>query len=213
MPEATPKGSSWTRRTWASFLDSKQATQLQRPLHAARDAALWMLRQNFVDRDDALKKLAASGAELGREEHEGAGAMVVAVREDLGNPVRDVLALEHFDRAWALAKDGRWSEALTRADLSFVLSRGLIVERVALLALALERVGRKTASEGQIEMAAGSRGPAFGQAVRDKVAEYAAACSGAPRPVGVARAGSRNFRAEIFRESIEHLRSFPKAAA
>jgi hypothetical protein len=57
---------------------------------------------------------------------------------------------------------------LRLADLAFVLSRGLVVERVALLALAMERVGRKTGGDGLIDMASGSRGVEFGASVRAK---------------------------------------------
>ncbi|MEO5726531.1 MAG: hypothetical protein ABIV93_06000, partial [Byssovorax sp.] len=98
------------------------------------------------------------------------------VREDLGNPIRDKWAMDRFDEAWTCAQDARWPEALRLADLAFVLSRGLVAERVALLALAMERQGRKTGGDGLLDMAAGSRGAEFGASVRAKRDELARQC-------------------------------------
>lgn len=217
---AEVEGEEIDREAWEALLGSAQAMALKEPVRATRDAALWVFRLGFADQEQAIERLAAVGALVHREVASG-GSIAAVVREDLGNAVRDVLALERFDRAWCEAQAGRWPEALALADLAFVLSRGLIVERVALLALTLERVGRKTASDGVIEMAAGSRGAVFGEAVRARKAEYAAQCAAgsgerkdatavSTREGGptVAKAVPRRFRNDWHQENVELVRGF-----
>ena len=202
---AEPEGDEIDLEAWDDLLGSAQATALRTPVAAARDAALWIFRPAFADREDALERLARAGALLHREELTPAGPVIAVVREDLGNAVRDVLALERFEDAWREAKAGRWPQALALADLSFVLTRGLVVERVALLSLALERVGRKTASDGLIEMAAGSRGAAFGEAVRTRRAEYEVQCHG---PMPHDQTSLRRYRADMYHSNTAFLGSF-----
>lgn len=193
---------------WEALLTSAQATRLRTPVAAQLDAALWVFRASFAEREDALARLSRAGALVQREEVTPGGAVAAVVREDLGNAIRDELALEQFERAWRAAQGGRWPEAHALADLSYVLSRGLVVERLALYALALEHVGRKTASDGLIEMATNSRGAAFGQAVRDRRAEYAEQCRMNPPPAGLARTSPPRFRDAFQRGNKDLHRSF-----
>jgi hypothetical protein len=174
-PQDEVEGDELTTDDWQALLSSAQALELKAPTPALAHAALWVFRNGYKDRGAALEDLSREGALAHREPAAG-GAWVVIVREDVGNPLRDRLAMEQFERAWREARASRWEDALALADLAFVLSRGLIVERVALLALALDRVGRKTGSEGLLEMASKSRGVEFGRRVREKMEELARQC-------------------------------------
>jgi hypothetical protein len=158
---------------WEALQVSRQGTGLATAVPARAHTAVWIARSSFLERESLLNDLSASGALLGSEAVAAGDAKMVVVREDLGNPVRDKWAMERFDAAWTYAREARWSDALRLADLAFVLSRGLVAERVALLALAMERQGRKTGGEGLIDMAAGSRGAEFGASVRAKREELA----------------------------------------
>jgi hypothetical protein len=119
---AVADGDELDAEDWEMLQASSQAMRLQVPVPAQSAAALWLFRSNFMDHDEALGRLSASGALLHREEVNGTVAAVV--REDRGNAVRDVLALERFDRASRAAQAGLWPEALSLANLSFVLGRG-----------------------------------------------------------------------------------------
>ena len=202
---AGPEGEEIDREAWNELLGSAQATALRTPVAAVRDAALWIFRPSFMDREEALGRLDKAGVLLHREEVLPRGPLAAVVREDVGNAVRDELARERFDCAWHEAQAGRWPEALDLADLSFVLTRGLRVERVALLSLALERVGRKTASDGLIEMASGSRGATFAEEVRARRAEYEAQCQGPMPPV---RTSPRSYKSDMYRNNRAFLGSF-----
>jgi len=176
------EGDELDREAWESLLASKQATSLKASTPAEVHAAIWILRPSFEARDALVTALSQEGASRGGE-HTPAGIWVEVVREDQGNPIRDRFALQHFEAAWKDALAARWGDALRRADLAFVLSRGLIVDRAALFSLALERMGRKAAADGMIAMATGSRGADFGRRVREKREDFARECSAqAPRP-------------------------------
>ncbi len=158
---------------WDALQVSRQATSLASSVPAEAHAAVWIARSTFAERQSFLGALASGGALLGQETVARADATLAVVREDIGNPLRDRWAMERFDLAWTCAREARWTECLRLADLAFVLSRGLVVERVALLALAMEREGRKSGGEGLIDMASGSRGVEFGASVRAKRDEFA----------------------------------------
>jgi len=168
---------------WQGLQDSGQALRFEHAMPVDAYSALWVLRPGFVSREELLRALSQSKAVLGSESVGLSGSTAAVVREDIGNPIRDRFALEHFEKAWKYAQKAQWSDALRHADLSFVLSRGLVVERVALLALAMEREGRKTGADGLVEMAAGSRGPMFGQQIQDRWREFAQQCAAAANPL------------------------------
>lgn len=171
------EGDPLDQEEWDALRGSRQGTSLTSPAPARAHAAVWIARPAFAEREAFLAELSTNGALLGREAVAAGDAAVAVVYEDLGNPVRDKWAMTSFDAAWTCAHAARWPEALQLADLAFVLSRGLIAERVALLALAMERQGRKTGGDGLIDMAAGSRGAGFGASVRAKRDEFARQCA------------------------------------
>jgi len=178
MPEEA-EGDRLDLEEWEALQVSQQGTRLTSPVPARAHAAVWIVRSAFTEREAFLRELSANGSLLGQATMAG-DASVAVVREDLGNPVRDKWAMERFDAAWTCARAARWPEALRLADLAFVLGRGLVAERVALLALAMERQGRKTGGEGLIDMAAGSRGAELGASVRAKRDELARQCTIVP---------------------------------
>lgn len=161
---------------WEALQAARQSMILAAPVPAKAHAAVWIVRPAFVERAAFLGELSAVEALLGQVSVVTGDVKAAVVREDLGNPIRDKWAMERFDAAWTYGQEGRWPEALRLADLAFVLSRGLVAERVALLALAMERQGRKTGGDGLIDMAAGSRGAEFGASVRAKRDELSKQC-------------------------------------
>jgi hypothetical protein len=204
------EGEALDRAAWEALQGSGQGTSLSTSFPAEAHAAVWMLRPSFADRMAFLGQLAVGGALVGQEVATPEGPVVAVVREDGGNPIRDRWAMEQFDAAWTLAQAASWPEALRGADLAFVLTRGLLVDRVALLSLAMERVGRKTGADGLLEMAAGSRGEGFGRQVREKRDELACQCLEVVMPT---RTGLRS-RPEIYAARHRALgRSFTREKA
>jgi hypothetical protein len=200
------EGDELDREGWEALQASGQGVSLATPCPAAAHAAIWILRPSFTARATLLGELVVAGALVGPEVATPAGSVVAVAREDIGNPIRDRWAMEQFETAWKFARAARWSDALSLADLAFVLSRGLVVERVALLSLALERAGRKTGADGLIEMAAGSRGAEFGRHVREKTAELAAQCM-VVSPVAAPAPRGPRFRLEMQKARADALRN------
>ncbi|MFS8067298.1 MAG: hypothetical protein ACMG6S_13080 [Byssovorax sp.] len=180
---------------------------LAAPIPAKAHAGVWIVRPAFVEREAFLGELATVQALLGQVSVVTGDIKAAVVREDLGNPIRDKWAMERFDAAWTSGQEGRWTEALRLADLAFVLSRGLVAERVALLALAMERQGRKTGGDGLIDMAAGSRGAEFGASVRAKRDELARQCM---TVISAAHSAPKErARAAMYRASVRFHERFP----
>jgi hypothetical protein len=192
------------RAAWEALVAAGQGMSLSASFPAEADVAIWILRPSFAERVTFLDQLSGDGALVGLEVARPGGQIVALMDEDKGNPVRDRWAMEQFEAAWQLAHAARWPEALGRADLAFVLSRGLVVERVALLSLAMERVGRKTGADGLLDMAAGSRGAAFGREVREKRDDFARQCP-AVAPSAAPQTGLR-FAREIYAAKRRALR-------
>jgi hypothetical protein len=199
---AEAEGDELDGDAWETLLASQQATSLKAPPQATAHAALWILRPGFSARNQLLADLSREGALLEDETAPG-GVRCAVVREDHGNPIRDRYALEHFEVAWGDARAGRWTDALRGADLAFVLSRGIIVERAALLSLALERMGRKAAADAMIAMTTGSRGADFGQSVRAARDDFARQCAAYATVPGPGRTG---WRAEMHQARTRALK-------
>ncbi|MEZ4309503.1 MAG: hypothetical protein R3F14_15815 [Polyangiaceae bacterium] len=188
--------------------------------------AVWILQagfEAFKPQDDVVAETAGKRAFLTCVRAQASWALVIAVREDMGNPLRDEWATRAFDRAWQHAAKQEWSAAVQVADISFVTTRGLRPERTALYALALEMVGQKTDSEAVLTMAAESRDAAFGLEMRERLAEYrqiidtiARLHGGPPRdPAPPARTGVRRLgiSPDVHRARSHAVRSFYNKAA
>lgn len=174
-----PTGDPLTEDDFNGFVRSNQAFRWSDlgagTVGAVPHIAVWLLRDgfdHFLSHDGAVDEVRRAGAVMADVPAPASRVRVVAVREDLANPVRDEWATRAFDRAFQQAMKGDWQAACATADLSFVVTRGLVPERVALHALALEKCSEKTDAEATLIMAEQSRGKAFGLEMRAKLEEY-----------------------------------------
>ncbi|MEZ4293736.1 MAG: hypothetical protein R3B70_02080 [Polyangiaceae bacterium] len=189
--------------------------------------AVWILQagfEAFMPHDDVVAETAGKRAFLTCVRAQASWALVIAVREDMGNPLRDEWATRAFDRAWQHAAKQEWSAAAQVADISFVTTRGLRPERTALYALALEKIGEKTESEAVLTMAAESRDATFAREMLERLVEYRQSIESIARLRGAgSKAGSEppprttsgrlGISPEVHRARSRALRSFYTKAA
>lgn len=166
-------GDPLTREELAHFVLRKEAfrwTDVSAVVvRAVPHLAVWILRPRFneiVNIDEAVRQIKDEGAWVADAREPKHGAMLVAVREDLANSVRDEWATVAHDQAWSKLVNGQHDLARSAAEFSYVTTRGMLAERVALYAFSLERCEKKTRAEGLLIMAERSRGEPFGKEVR-----------------------------------------------
>ena len=168
------EGTALTAEEWQALQDTGQALSLDEPISPARTGGvLWIMRENFgAGREKMIQELRRGGVLFGAPSTGPDNTVACYVDEPEATAYRVSWGKDAFDRAWRLIRDERLEPALERAELAFVLDSGMSAERVALLSCICDRLGRKTRSEGYIEMARRSRGDEFSRLVSDKMSQF-----------------------------------------
>lgn len=165
------EGEMMTEAEWHDLLACEEALALAEPVPAGPNVKCWLLRESFPERDRAAQELRA---EVGAIQHEETreGVLIVVVNESLAADMLERWSRSAFDEAWRLGQRGEWEHALEHADLSWLTDRSLGLDRVALLALAIERTQGASAAEDIITFELNSREARPERELRALIAEY-----------------------------------------
>lgn len=168
------EGNPMTPGEWHALIAAGEAHELKSPLPAKYNGMLWLLGPGFPERDRVVEELHAARALLA-DPYSHALVLVCFINENLASEVREHLANDAFEQALRLARDLEWSQALPHAERAFDLggiSEEGAEERIALLALLYEHLGRKRRSDGYLKMALNSRGHQFYERTLQKYREF-----------------------------------------
>jgi Amt family ammonium transporter len=164
------EGNTMTREEWRALIDAGEAHELEASFPARANGTLWLLGPDFPKRDSVIKELRAAKALTDAPEYQ-ASFIVCLIDENLADQLRKRLAHEALKQALRTQRKGQWEQALPHAERAFDLdglSGERAEERVALLALLYQRLGRKQRSDGYLQMALNSRGQEFYERTRKK---------------------------------------------
>lgn len=148
---------------WQELLACEEAVELAQPhalasTHHALRPRGWLLRANFPGREHAAEQLrGCEGAVLVEEARDG--VLVFIVDEARAREVLEQWSRAAFDRAWQLGQRGEWAQAHEHADLAWLTDISLGLDRVALLALAVEFIEGASAAEDFVAFELDSRRP------------------------------------------------------
>ena len=166
---ATADGEELSGPEWAALRDSGDALDLPAGgPPACAVAAVWVLRRGVPDWPVVERRLRECGALLSDPTRSTDGAAIAfVVDEPPAASLREQLAAEAFDLAWAgAASGGDLAGAVATAEYAFAAEPQYSVSRVALLAALLAEAGRQTESDGYLESAARGCGSDVGKEVR-----------------------------------------------
>jgi hypothetical protein len=177
---------------WQRLVESGDAHEVERPVEACPNGALWLFREGFLDVELACKEIQEAGALASSWTREG--VRVALVNEGRAAGLRRSLADRAFDTAWGLARKRAWDDAERAAIQAFVLS-GMVPEHIALLTLVLEEKGEKGESDGYLGAAKNSLRPDDFARLMERRRQYAEDLArpvlSGPRPLRLARVGAR----------------------
>lgn len=151
-------GERMTVAEWRDLLACDDVLQLTRPIAvgAAREPKSWLLRASFPDREQAAEQLRASqGAVLHEEARDD--VLIFVVDETRARHILERWSRAAFDRAWRLGQRNEWALAHQQADLAWLTDPSLELDRVAMLALAVEVTEGPSAAEDLIAFELNSR--------------------------------------------------------
>ena len=160
------EGLAMDEAEWAALVSSGDAATLLAPEAARAHATGWLLRAAAAkaawgQKQRVREQLWYARARLGPTIVGPHKARLYLVDDRRAAEIREALAEDAYRRAHAAALGSAWDVALCEADLAFVLTTGLRVDRVALPALLHARTGNTTRAAGLVAMAANSRGAAW----------------------------------------------------
>lgn len=156
LADGTVSGEWMNHKEWRDLLACEEALAFAKPVAARPNAKCWLLREGFAERDQAAGQLRArAGAILHEEAREG--VLIFVVDESRAADVLEGWSRGAFDQAWQLGQRDEWDRAVTYAELAWLTDRSLNLDRVALLALAIENTQGASASEDLIVFELNSR--------------------------------------------------------
>lgn len=156
LADGTVSGEWMNHAEWRDLLACEEALAFAKPVAARPNAKCWLLREGFLEREQAAVQLRArAGAILHEEAREG--VLIFVVDESRAADVLEGWSRGAFDQAWRLGQRGEWDRAVTYAELAWLTDRALNLDRVALLALAIEHTQGASAAEDLIVFEINSR--------------------------------------------------------
>jgi hypothetical protein len=173
LGDGTAVGEQLSADDWRALCESGEVLALTSPVDVA-DASRpwsWLLRANFPQRAQAAAQLRERAGAVLREEPRN-DVLIFIVDEAHARPVLDAWSRAAFDDAWRLAQSGDWARAHEHADLAWLTDVGLELDRVALLALAIEYTEGQSAAEDFITFELASRKRRPEQELRQRIAGY-----------------------------------------
>lgn len=173
LGDGTAIGEQLSADDWRALCESGEVIEVASPV-AVGDASRpwsWLLRANFPARVQAATQLReCTGAVLHEESRDDVSIFIVD--EARARTVLDAWSRAAFDDAWRLARSGDWVHAHEHADLAWLTDVGLELDRVALLALAIEHTEGPSAAEDFIAFELASRKRRPEQDLRQRIAGY-----------------------------------------
>lgn len=158
-------GKKYSRDEFASMVLSGSAVILPTGIEATKGAALWVFRESFTNREDAIEELRTSGLML-QPKRLLDGSIGCLVREDVDAlAMRDRWARSADVEAYDSTRKRRWEDALSAIRRALALGRYMVPERVAMAILVCERLGRYDRAAGYRTMAMKSLGESFAKNV------------------------------------------------
>jgi hypothetical protein len=176
LADGSVEGERMTDTEWHELLDCQEALAFAEPVEAGPNAKCWLLRESFPEREPAAAQLrACAGAILHEETRED--VLIFVVDESRAADQLERWSRAAFDRAWRLGQLGEWGRAVELADLAWLTDRSLHLDRVALLALALELDQGASSAEDLIAFELNSRRGRPERELRELIAEYRGAAA------------------------------------
>ena len=151
---------------WHALLRADEAATVPTFVAAQPHATGWLLRPVITSMGKEqqrriIRRLQDTGGTTGTKIRNPDGARLLLVDDRTAETLREELAETATRSALGLARCGMWDKALLEASFAFVVTVGLRVDRVALLALLHDHAGNTTRAAGLISMAANSRGASW----------------------------------------------------
>jgi hypothetical protein len=169
--DGSVEGERMTEAEWRDLLECEEALAFSEPVEARPNAKCWLLHETFPEREQAAGQLrTCTGAILHEEARDG--VLIFVVDELRAADRLERWSREAFDRAWRLGQCGVWDRAVAYADLAWLTDRSLNLDRVALLALALEQAQGASAAEDLIAFELNSRVGRPERELRKLIAAY-----------------------------------------
>lgn len=182
LDDGTAVGEQLSADDWRALCESGEVLELAAPVDVgdASRPCSWLLRANFPARAQAAAQLRErAGAVLHEEFRDDVSIFIVD--EVLARPILDAWSRAAFDDAWRLAQSGDWAHAHEHADLAWLTDVSLELDRVALLALAIEHTEGPSAAEDFIAFELASRKRRPEQELRQRIAGYRVQFEAAPQ--------------------------------
>lgn len=180
LADGTVSGEWMNHAEWHDLLACEEALALAKPVAARPNAKCWLLRESFLERDQAAGQLRArAGAILHEDAREG--VLIFVVDESRAADVLEGWSRGAFDQAWRLGQGGEWDRAVVYAELAWLTDRALSLDRVALLALAIEHTQGASAAEDLVVFELNSREGRPERELRRLIAGYRLQFKLAPR--------------------------------
>jgi hypothetical protein len=173
-------GERMTSADWGELVACEEVVELAQPVVLDSATCMpkgWLLRDNFPERERGAEQLrACEGAVIHEEQRDD--VLLFIVDESRARELLAQWSRAAFDDAWRFGQRGDWAQAHAYADLAWLTDISLALDRVALLALALEFTEGLSAAEDLIEFETNSRGAPVEDDLRTKIFEFRLALRG-----------------------------------
>lgn len=157
-----------------ALVRAEQAVLFPKALPSAADAALWVLRPSFTNREIVLDELQQSGALLCETTWFSDGGAACLVREDHSAlKLRERWVAEADAEAVNWARNARWDHARQAAERAFVLEPVLNPKRIAMLIFVCDQQEESLRAAGYLSMARNSWGENYLAQVKEELTKLA----------------------------------------